>query len=137
MAKPPVLAIPDFSKKFTVECDASGLGIGAVLMQEGRPLAFFSRAHTGKNLFLSTYEKELLALVMAIQKWRTYLLGCRFSIHTKRQSLKYLLEQRVGTLAQQKWLTKLMGYDFMVEYKSGQENRQPIQFHEGMKQVNY
>ena len=60
---------------------------------------------------------------MAIQKWRTYLLVCRLSICTNQQSLKYLLEQRVGTLAEQKWLTKLKGYDFVVEYKNGQENR--------------
>ena len=68
MVNPPVLRLPDFSKSFIIECDASGGGIGAVLMQEGRPLAYLSQALKGKNLLLSTYEKEFLALVLAIQK---------------------------------------------------------------------
>lgn len=62
--------MPDFSKTFVVECDASKDALGVVLMQEGRPLAYLSQALKGKNLFLSTYEKEFLALVLAVQKWR-------------------------------------------------------------------
>lgn len=85
-------------------------------------MAFQSQALKGKALSLSTYEKGLLALVLAIKKWRTYLLGSRFTIRIDHQSLKYLLEQRVDTPAQKKWLTKLMGYDFIVEYRSGREN---------------
>lgn len=62
MTSTPVLALPDFSKTFVIECDALGKGIGAVLMQEGKPLAFLSKALSTKNLGLSTYEKELLTL---------------------------------------------------------------------------
>jgi hypothetical protein len=62
-------------------------------------------------------------LVMAVQKWRHYLLGQSFVVRTDQQALKYLLEQRVGTPAQQKWVSKLLGYDFMVEYKRGRENK--------------
>jgi hypothetical protein len=123
MSTPPVLGLPDFTKKFIIECDASGAGIGAVLMQNGRPLAYLSQALKGKSLFLSTYEKELLSLVMAVQKWRHYLLGQSFVVRTDQQALKYLWEQRVGTPAQQKWVSKLLGYDFMVEYKRGRENK--------------
>ena len=71
----------------------------------------------------STYEKELLALVTTVHKWRPYLLGRPFVIKTDQQSLKYILEQRIATLAQQKWLAKLLGYLFVVECKKGCENR--------------
>ena len=123
MVTPPVLATPDFSKVFVVECDASKYGLGAVLMQEGRPIAYLSQALKGKNLLLSTYEKEFLALVLAIQKWRHYLLGHQFVVRTDQQALKHLLEQKVGTPFQQRWITKLLGFDLSVEYKSGKENK--------------
>jgi hypothetical protein len=117
-----VLAMPDFSKAFVLECDASGIGIGAVLMQDSRPIAFFSQAIKGRNLSMSTYEKEMMALIAAVQKWRPYLLGQRFVVRTDQKSLRHLLEQTITTDAQQKWLVKLLGYDFTIEYKKGIEN---------------
>jgi hypothetical protein len=118
-----VLALPNFSKPFIIECDASGVGVGVVLMQDNRPIAFLSQALKGEALHMSTYEKELFALVTAVHKWRPYLLGQSFVIRTDQQSLKFLLEQKVGTPFQQRWLTKLLGYDFLVEYKKGVENK--------------
>jgi len=105
-----------------VECDALGIGLGAMLMQGGIPISYFSKSLKGRELSLSTYEKEFLALVTAVQKWRPYLLGQAFKVKTDQQSLKYLLEQRVGTPTQQKWLSKLIGYDFVVEFRAGKEN---------------
>ncbi|KAH9680855.1 hypothetical protein KPL71_026714 [Citrus sinensis] len=122
MTHAPVLVLPNFTLLFIIECDASGSGLGAVLMQEQKPIAYFSTALKGKNLLLSTYEKELMALVLAVKKWRPYLLGRHFVVRTDQRSLKYLWEQRIMTEPQQKWLLKLMGYDFSIEYKKGKSN---------------
>jgi hypothetical protein len=99
MTNAPVLALPDFSKTFVIECDASGCGIRAVLMQDRCPIAYFSQALNGRNLNLSTYEKEMLALVTSIQRWRPYLLGQRFVVRTDHRSLKYLWDQTIATEA--------------------------------------
>ena len=123
VTQPPVLALPDFFRSFIIECDASGKGLGAVLMQDQRPIAFHSQALKDKYLHLSTYETELMALASAVKKWRSYLLGRPFVVKTDHQSLKFLLEQRIATPSQQKWLAKLLGYAFVVEYKKGCDNR--------------
>ena len=91
-------------------------------MQKHQPIAFHSQVLKGTALALSTYEKEFLALISVVRKWRPYLVGRPFIIKTDQQSLKYLLHQRIGTPLQQKWLSKLMGYAFVVEYKKGSEN---------------
>ncbi|KAL2251677.1 UNVERIFIED_CONTAM: Retrovirus-related Pol polyprotein from transposon [Sesamum indicum] len=123
MVSAPVLAMPDFSQPFVVETDASGKGIGAVLMQGGRPISYLSKALATKNLGLSTYEKEFLALLLAVTKWRHYLLGNHFIIRTDQRSLKHILDQRVDSMLQQKWVTKLLGLSYEVQYKKGTENR--------------
>ncbi|KAL8087895.1 hypothetical protein AgCh_037873 [Apium graveolens] len=118
----PVLAIPDFNKEFMVETDASKTGIGAVLMQDSYPLAFISRALGTKWQKLSVYEKELLAIVFAVQKWEQYLTGNHFIIKTDQKSLKWLLRQKISTPFQQFWLSKLLGFDYEIQYKQGKEN---------------
>ena len=92
MCLAPVLAMPDFTKTFIMECDASGNGIGVVLMQEGRPIAFESRPMKGKYLQKPIYEKEMLAILHALKKWRTYLMGRHFKVKTDHGSLKHFLE---------------------------------------------
>jgi hypothetical protein len=119
----PVLALPDFAKEFTIECDASGIGIGAILMQEGKPIAYFSKALGVRNMTKSAYEKELMAVALAIQHWRPYLLGRKFTVSTDQKSLKQLLQQRIVTAEQQNWVAKLLGYDFNIVYKPGNLNR--------------
>ncbi|GKE44118.1 putative mitochondrial protein, partial [Tanacetum coccineum] len=116
----PVLALPDFQKTFVVETDASGIGIGAVLQQEGHPIVYLSKTLAPKHQALSTYEKEFLAVLMALDKWRGYLLDRHFKIN--HFSLKYLLNQRITTPFQTKWLPKLLGFDYEICYNKGTEN---------------
>lgn len=118
----PVLQLPDFSQKFIIECDACGTGIGEILSQQGRPIAYFSEALKGTMLALSTYDKEMLAIVKAIKKWRLYLLGRSFIVRTDQRSLKFLLEQRITTPTQLRWLPKILGYDYEIQYKKGVDN---------------
>ncbi|GKB00931.1 ty3-gypsy retrotransposon protein, partial [Tanacetum coccineum] len=96
----PVMALPDFSKPFIIQTDASGSGVWAVLSQDGHPFAYFT-----------------------MKRWRQYLLGHPFSIQTDHQSLRSLLSQTVQTPEQYKWLTKLLGYDFTITYRPRKENR--------------
>jgi hypothetical protein len=117
-----ILALPDFTKTFVLECYASGKGIGVVLMQEGRPLPFTSEKLSKRNMGKPIYEKEMLAILHAVELWRPYLLGQRFQIKTDHQSLKYFLEQRISSQDQQKWVTKLFGYDYEIIYKKGKDN---------------
>jgi hypothetical protein len=73
MISTPVLALPDFSKPFVLETDACNTGVGAVLMQQQHPVAYMSKALSSRNQTLSAYEKEFLAILMVVDKWRPYL----------------------------------------------------------------
>lgn len=81
--------MPDFDKLFEVDCDASGVGIGAVLSQGSRPMAFFSEKLTGALLRYSTYEIELYVVVRALQHWRHYLLHHEFVLYSDHEALKH------------------------------------------------
>ncbi|KAK2383154.1 hypothetical protein QL285_070639 [Trifolium repens] len=113
----PILTLPYFSKPFVIECDASGVRLGAILMQDKRHVAYYSKALGVKNLAKSAYEKELTAIVLAIQHWRPYLLGRKFIVSTDQKSLKELMQQKIVTAEQQNWAAKLLGYNFDIVYK--------------------
>lgn len=123
MVTAPVLKLLDFQQPFVVETDASQEGIGVVLMQNNRPIAYLSKKLGVKNQALSTYEKELLALYTAVTKWRHYLFGNEFTIKTDQVSLKYLLEQKINTPMQHRGLSKLLGLNYKIENKKGVENK--------------
>jgi hypothetical protein len=122
LTRAPVLALPDFSKPFVLETDASDIGFGAVLMQQGHPVAYLSKAVCPKNRALSTYEKECMAIILAVKKWRPYLQHQPFVIKTDHRSLLHLTEQRVSTKLQEKALFKLMDLKFQIVYRAGASN---------------
>jgi hypothetical protein len=118
MSTPPVLILPNFSLPFTLETDASGTGLGAVLMQKGQPIAYLSKALGPKAAAMSIYEKEGLAILEALRKWRHYLLGNQLIIRTDQRSLKYLSSQRLLEGIQHKLMLKLLEFDYSIEYKT-------------------
>lgn len=113
--------MPDFNTTFFIETDASAVGVGAVLMQKGHPLAFLSKALGPKSRGLSTYEKEYLAVILAVQQWRYYLQHTEFIILTDHKSLTQLNEQRLHTPWQHKVFTKLLGLQYKILYRPGSE----------------
>jgi RNase H-like domain found in reverse transcriptase/Reverse transcriptase (RNA-dependent DNA polymerase)/Integrase zinc binding domain len=123
MTNAPVLTLPDFTQLFTIETDASQFGIGAVLMQHRKPIAYLSKKLGIKNQGLFTYEKFLLALITAVTKWKHYLIGNEFVIKTDQISLKHLLEQKANTALQHRGLSKLLGLHYRIEYKKGVDNK--------------
>lgn len=123
LSSTPVLTLPNFECPFEIDTDACDTGVGAVLSQNGHPVAYFSKALSATNQKLSTYEKEFLALLMAVDKWRPYLLKKPFIIRTDHQSLCHLQDQTLSTDMQRKAMAKLAGLSFTIHYKKGQDNK--------------
>ncbi|XP_071933133.1 uncharacterized protein [Coffea arabica] len=104
------------------ECDASGIGIGAVLLQEGKPVAYFSEKLTGASLNYSTYDKELMALVRALQTWQHYLRPREFVLHTDHESLKHIKSQTKLSKRHARWVAFIDSFVFVIQYKVGKTN---------------
>ncbi|XP_040966211.1 uncharacterized protein [Gossypium hirsutum] len=118
----PLLSLPDFNKTFEIECDASGIGIGAALMQDGRPIAYFSEKLNGATLNYPTYDKELYALVRALETWQHYLWPKEFVIHSDHEALKHLKGQTKLNKRHAKWVEYLESFPYVIKYKKGKEN---------------
>jgi hypothetical protein len=118
----PVLAQPDIEKSFDVYCDASGTGIGGVLMQEGRAIAYALRQLRRHEEHYPTHDLELLAVVHTLKVWRHYLLGNLVHIYTDHKSLKYLFTQPDLNMRQRRWLELIKDYELKVHYHPGKAN---------------
>lgn len=118
----PVLSLPDFLKTFEIECDAPGVGIGAVLMQDKKPIAYFSEKLGGATLNYPTYDKELYALVRALQTWQHYLWPKEFVIHTDHESLKHLKGQQKLNKRHARWVEFIETFPYVIKYKKGKDN---------------
>ncbi|XP_024009250.1 uncharacterized protein LOC112084361 [Eutrema salsugineum] len=122
LTQAPILSLPDFVKTFEIECDASGVGIGAVLMQEKKPIAYFSEKLGGATLNYPTYDKELYALVRALQTWQHYLWPKEFVIHTDHESLKHLKGQQKLNKRHARWVEFIETFPYVIKYKKGKDN---------------
>ena len=89
-----MLILPDLEKQFEVYCDACGQGLGCVLMQEGKVVAYASRQLRPHEVNYPTHDLELAAVVFALKIWRHYLYGTRFEVFSDHKSLKYLFDQK-------------------------------------------
>jgi hypothetical protein len=114
----PVLAPPDIEQPFDVYCDASGTGIGGVLMHNGHVIAYASRHEE----HYPTHDLELLAVVHTLKVWRHYLLGNLVHIYTDHKSLKYLFTQPDLNMRQRRWLELIKDYELEVHYHPGKAN---------------
>jgi hypothetical protein len=118
----PLLQLPDFDKTFELECDASRIGIGGVLLQEGKPIAYFSEKLSGPSLNYLTYDKELYTLVRILETWQHYLWLKEFFIHSDHKSLKHIRGQAKLNKHHAKWVEFIKTFPYIIKHKKGKEN---------------
>jgi len=118
----PVLTLPMESVGYVVYTDASKKGLGCVLMQHGRVVAYASRQLKEHEKNYPTHDLELVAIVYALKIWRHYLYGEECEIHTDHQSLKYIFTQRDLNMRQRRWLEVLKDYDSKMFYHPAKAN---------------
>ena len=122
LVEAPVLTHPTPGKEYTLYSDASGIGLGCVLMQDGKVVAYASRQLKPHKQNCPTHDLELAAEVFALKIWRHYLYGEKCRIYTDHKSLKYLLTQKELNLRQRRWLELLKDYDCIIDYHPGKAN---------------
>ncbi|GKE37537.1 putative reverse transcriptase domain-containing protein, partial [Tanacetum coccineum] len=118
----PILALPEGSEDFVVYCDASHKGLGAVLIQREKVIAYASRQLKVHEKNYTTYDLELGSVVFALKIWRHYLYGTRCTIFTEHKSLQHILNQKELNMRQHRWLKLLSDYDCDIRYHSGKAN---------------
>ncbi|GJZ13623.1 putative nucleotidyltransferase, ribonuclease H [Tanacetum coccineum] len=118
----PVLALPDGSEDFVVYCDASGIGLGCVLMQRGKVIAYASRQLKIHENNYTTHDLELGAVVFALKIWRHYLYGTKSVIYTDHKSLQHIFSQKELNMRQRRWIELFSDYDCEIRYHPGKAN---------------
>ena len=118
----PVLALPDEKGDFVIYSDASLKGLGCVLMQHGKVIAYASRQLKTHEQKYPTHDLELAAIVFALKIWRHYLYGEKCEIYTDHKSLKYIFTQKELNMRQRRWLELIKDYDCTINYHPGKAN---------------
>ncbi|KAL0554084.1 hypothetical protein IC582_007995 [Cucumis melo] len=118
----PVLTVPDGSGNFVIYSDASKKGLGCVLMQQGKVVAYASRQLKIHEQNYPTHNLELAAVVFALKIWRHYLYGEKIQIYTDHKSLKYFFTQKELNMRQRRWLELVKDYDCEILYHPGKAN---------------
>ena len=118
----PVLAVPETGKDYTVYCDASKHGLGCVLMQDRKVIAYGSRQLRPHEVNYPTHDLELAAVVFALKNWRHFLYGSKCELYTDHKSLKYFFTQKELNMRQRRWLELIKDYDLTINYTPGKAN---------------
>ena len=118
----PILIVPDKGQGYTVYYDASRAGLGCVLMQSGRVVAYGSRQLKYHEQNYPTHDMELMVVVFALKIWHHYLYGEEFEVYSDHKSLKYIFTQRDLNMRQRRWMKFLEDYDFTLHYHPGKAN---------------
>ncbi|KAL4574987.1 hypothetical protein LXL04_021827 [Taraxacum kok-saghyz] len=123
LSSTPILALPCFEEVFEVECDASGVGIGAVLSQLGRPIAYYSEKFNDAKRRYSTYDKEFYAIIRSLDHWQHYLISKEFILRSGYEALKYIQGQHKLQPRHAKWVEFLQIFTFTIKHKAGKLNK--------------
>jgi hypothetical protein len=118
----PILALPEGTDNFVVYCDASHQGLGCVLMQKDKVIAYASRQLKVHEKNYTTHDLELGAVVFALKIWRHYLYGTKCTIFTDHKSLQHILDQKMLNMRQRRWVELLNDYDCEIKYHPGKAN---------------
>jgi hypothetical protein len=118
----PILVMSDMEKSFFIYCDASGQGLGCVLMQDGHMVAYTSRQLRKHEVNYLTHGLELATVIHALKIWMHYLMGKRCELYTDHKSLKYIFTQSNLNLRQRRWLELIKDYDIEIKYHPGKAN---------------
>ena len=118
-----ILVLPDFSQPFELHCDASKVGIGVVLSQNGKPIAYFSEKLNGSKLNYNTYDLEFYAIICTLKHWSSYLAYHEFVLYYDHDALKHINSQHKLSSQHAIWAAYIQQFSFIIKHKSGALNR--------------